>query len=359
MNGSLRETEGAPESDITIDENEVKEIIESIKEAQYFDASSMAPLAPAALAAIARLRAYKPPPFKAWDRLPLSRRAAVLVLLFADRHGDLRVVLTMRASTLRNYSGQAAFPGGKADTLDETPFEIARREAWEEIGLPLDDSKIPKPFRIEHLCQLPFSLAKTALAVRPCVAFLHSDGSSGLRAASVEETMIPRLDAKEVAAVFSAPFYNFLKEKDEVKADETVPGKREDWYTGNWIDWHEGKWRMHNFFVPINNQIVSKPKVREGGQAAIAEQLDEEEEEGLMRYKVWGMTARMLVDGARIAYGEDPEFEHNTHIGDEGMIENLQKMGKLEEKDPARPDLTDSDIRTAKVAALKSTGAKM
>jgi hypothetical protein len=32
-----------------IDEYEVKEIIESIKEAQYFDASSMAPLTPAAL----------------------------------------------------------------------------------------------------------------------------------------------------------------------------------------------------------------------------------------------------------------------------------------------------------------------
>ncbi len=32
---------------IDIDENDVKEIIESIKEAQYFDASSMAPLTPA------------------------------------------------------------------------------------------------------------------------------------------------------------------------------------------------------------------------------------------------------------------------------------------------------------------------
>lgn len=48
MNGSLKETEAVPESDIKIDENEVKEIIESIKEAQYFDASSMAPLTPSA-----------------------------------------------------------------------------------------------------------------------------------------------------------------------------------------------------------------------------------------------------------------------------------------------------------------------
>ena len=60
-------------------------------------------------AAISRLRAYKPPPFSVWDHLPLSRRAAVLVLLFADRRGDLRVVLTMRAATLRNYSGMPLF----------------------------------------------------------------------------------------------------------------------------------------------------------------------------------------------------------------------------------------------------------
>jgi coenzyme A diphosphatase NUDT7 len=59
-------------------------------------------------AAIARLRAYRPPPFSVWDHLPLSRRAAVLILLFADRRGDLRVVITMRASTLRNYSGEEA-----------------------------------------------------------------------------------------------------------------------------------------------------------------------------------------------------------------------------------------------------------
>jgi peroxisomal coenzyme A diphosphatase NUDT7 len=52
MNGSLEESEAAPETNIKIDENEVKEIIESIQEAQYFDASSMAPLTPAALVSL-------------------------------------------------------------------------------------------------------------------------------------------------------------------------------------------------------------------------------------------------------------------------------------------------------------------
>ena len=41
------------------------------------------------------------------------------------------------------------------------------------------------------------------------------------------------------------------------------------------------------------------------------------------------------------------------------MIENLQRMGKLDEKIPGGPDLTDSDIKTAKIAALKSAEAKI
>ena len=61
-------------------------------------------------AAVARLRAYKPPPFPTWDRLHVSRRAAVLVLLFADRRGDLRVVITMRAANLRSFSGTSLPP---------------------------------------------------------------------------------------------------------------------------------------------------------------------------------------------------------------------------------------------------------
>ncbi|OAF55852.1 hypothetical protein VC83_08016 [Pseudogymnoascus destructans] len=340
-----------------LDTDGVTELIESIKTASssdllpygssVFDHSAMAPASPAAAAALARLRAYVPPPFPIWNYLPVSRRAAVLLLLFADRQGDLRVVVTMRAASLRNYSGHAALPGGKADTLEETPFQIARREAFEEIGLPMDDSKLPKSIRIEHLCQLPFNLAKTELAVSPCVAFLHSDGANGETA---EEAMIPTLDAKEVAAVFSAPFHNFLKLEDEVPEGETVPGSKSDWYEGSWVDWHDGYlWRVHNFYVPINNQKVTKPKVRQGGLKAIAEQLEEEEEAGMERYKVWGMTARILVDVARVAYGENPEFEHNDHYGDEKLMDTLFKMGRLGEKENGTPGLTREEI--AKEAA--------
>ncbi|KAI2615690.1 NUDIX hydrolase domain-like protein [Hypoxylon sp. NC1633] len=314
----------------------------------YWDTSTMAPLNAVSTAALARLRAYKPPPFPTWDRLPVSRRAAVLILLFADRRGDLRVVITMRAASLRNFSGHAAFPGGKADSLSESPYQIARREAWEEIGLPMDDSKIPKPFRIEPLCCLPCSLAKTEMAVRPCVAFLHADDVPGKPTAMVEESMIPRLDAKEVAAVFSAPLHDFLKANDEPHEGETIPPG--EWYDGYWHHWHDEPWRVHNFHVPVNNQKVTKPKIRDGGQAALADELDEEED-AVQRFLVWGLTGRMLVDTARVAYGEEPEFEHNDHYGDEHLIASLENGGQLPEKKRKEVglDAIKDEVKDAKI----------
>jgi hypothetical protein len=41
------------------------------------------------------------------------------------------------------------------------------------------------------------------------------------------------------------------------------------------------------------------------------------------------------------------------------MIVNLQRMGKLGEKVAGGPDLTESDLKNAKIASVKATGAKM
>ncbi|KAI0868604.1 NUDIX hydrolase domain-like protein [Hypoxylon argillaceum] len=319
----------------------------------YWDASSMAPLNALSAAAIARLRAYKPPPFPTWDRLPVSRRAAVLILLFADRRGDLRVVITMRAASLRNFSGHAAFPGGKADSLNESPYQIARREAWEEIGLPMDDTKIPRPFRIEPLCSLPCSLAKTELAVRPCVAFLHSDGAAD--APTVDEAMIPRLDAKEVAAVFSAPFAHFLRAADEEPRPGEPPLPPGHWYDGRWINLDTRPWRVHNFHVPVHAQRVTTPRVREGGLASLSEDEDESGDGGparAQRFLVWGMTGRILVDAARVAYAREPEFEHNDEYGDEALIELQAADGRMMTEKTRKEvglDATREEVKDAKI----------
>lgn len=121
---------------------------------------------------------------------------------------------------------------GRADTEQETAFQTARREASEEIGLPDTDTNLPPPFRVEHLCELPANLAKTELVVRPCVALLHGyDPHSGLNADP--ESLIPTLDAREVAAVFTAPLIGFLK--SHLGPDE--------WYRGSWSLWHNENWK--------------------------------------------------------------------------------------------------------------------
>ncbi|KAF2281257.1 uncharacterized protein EI97DRAFT_366935, partial [Westerdykella ornata] len=321
--------------------------------------------------ALARLRAYKPPPTQ-WYNCPLSRRAAVLILLFPDRHGELKVVLTMRASTLRSYAGQAALPGGKADSLTETPFTIARREAYEEIGLPQDDDTLPPGFLIEHLCEMPTNMARTELGVRPCVAFLgpstsysnSENGNGNSTAAAVEEKMIPRLDPKEVAAVFTAPFHNFLKKNWESRGPGplTKSGARHSWYRGSWQDWHESRWRMHNFYIP-------RPGVQEDARkttpnSSTPQQVDSTTSrhhipegddpspsplpfDSLTTFRVFGMTARILVDAARVAYGEEPEFEHNSHFGDEELIRRLIQMGRFSEKRVKGEELTAEVLRQA------------
>ena len=64
----------------------------------------------------------------------VHRPAAVLVPVVAHP-GEATILLTRRASHLRDHSGQIAVPGGKMDAADASPLETALREAEEEIGL--------------------------------------------------------------------------------------------------------------------------------------------------------------------------------------------------------------------------------
>ncbi|RPB00889.1 hypothetical protein L873DRAFT_1765344 [Choiromyces venosus 120613-1] len=263
----------------------------------------MSPLSPHSIKALERLRTYVPPP-TIYSSLPMRRRAAVLLLLFADRAGDLRIVLTVRSASLRTFAGQVALPGGRADHTDETPVQTARREAYEEIGLPLDSHPFPSFFSVDHLTELPLSQAGTNISVRPCVAYLR-DITEG-QMADVEDNLMPKLDPKEVASVFTVPLERFLmNDYDDDGATQKLDGI--PWYTGNWFNWGGKKWKNHEFQAPVWNGAK------------------------LLRYKVWGMTARVLVDAARIAYGRDPDFTSPKSIGDEDYIASCLAAGEMGE----------------------------
>jgi 8-oxo-dGTP pyrophosphatase MutT (NUDIX family) len=69
-----------------------------------------------------------------------ARPAAVLAPVVA-REGEATLLLTQRAASLRDHSGQIAFPGGKIEP-GESPLDAALREAEEEIGLSRDSIEI-------------------------------------------------------------------------------------------------------------------------------------------------------------------------------------------------------------------------
>ena len=118
------------------------------------------------------------------------RDAAVLVL-FADGPAGPEVLLTERAGTLRQHSGQVAFPGGRSDPGDPSPAATALREAAEETGL--------LPAGVDVLGELPaLLLAHSGHRVTPVVGHWREPCPVGVR------------DAGEVARVERVPLAELL-----------------------------------------------------------------------------------------------------------------------------------------------------
>jgi 8-oxo-dGTP pyrophosphatase MutT (NUDIX family) len=103
-------------------------------------------------------------PLSAAPRGPV-RPAAVLVPLVA--YGDeVKVILTLRASALRDHSGQIAFPGGKIETSDASPIAAALRESKEEIGLSADQIT-PIGYLAPYLTGTGFRIVPVVARVEP------------------------------------------------------------------------------------------------------------------------------------------------------------------------------------------------
>jgi 8-oxo-dGTP pyrophosphatase MutT (NUDIX family) len=60
-------------------------------------------------------------------------QSSVLMLLFPV-HEKINTCLIRRPATMRNHSGQIAFPGGKYELSDKNLIQTALRESFEEIG---------------------------------------------------------------------------------------------------------------------------------------------------------------------------------------------------------------------------------
>jgi 8-oxo-dGTP pyrophosphatase MutT (NUDIX family) len=79
------------------------------------------------------------------------KAAAVLVLIHPDEDGEAHVVLTERARRAGHHSGEASFPGGRAEPGDDGPAGTALREAAEEVALDPVGARVRVLGELDHL----------------------------------------------------------------------------------------------------------------------------------------------------------------------------------------------------------------
>jgi len=129
------------------------------------------------------------------------RESAVLVPVYRDEAGDLRLVLIRRAGG-GIHGGQLAFPGGKRDPEDPSFLATALRESEEEIGL--------RPEAATVLGELPTVETRTtgfriysflARIARPPAWRLAEAEVAEVLEVSVEELLRPETHATVVESI--------------------------------------------------------------------------------------------------------------------------------------------------------------
>ena len=110
--------------------------------------------------------AAAPPEVAARVRASLTTRRtpAAVRLPLGERDSGITVLLTQRATTLKDHAGQISFPGGRIEPEDADAWHAALRETFEEIGLTSD--------LIEFAGYLPDHIVISGFRVTPVVGFV-------------------------------------------------------------------------------------------------------------------------------------------------------------------------------------------
>jgi 8-oxo-dGTP pyrophosphatase MutT (NUDIX family) len=111
--------------------------------------------------------------------------AAVLVPL-VERPAGMTVLLTQRATTLKDHAGQISFPGGRIEPEDADAWHAALREAYEEIGL--------RPELVEFAGYLPDHVVVSGFRVTPVVGFVKPEYQLRIARAEVHDVFEVPLD---------------------------------------------------------------------------------------------------------------------------------------------------------------------
>ncbi|SSD62001.1 related to Peroxisomal coenzyme A diphosphatase 1, peroxisomal [Saccharomycodes ludwigii] len=253
---------------------------------------------------------------------PPYRRSAVFILLFVGLNGELRVLLTRRSRKIRSFSGDVSLPGGKADNIKETCMDIARRETFEEIGLPQDDHILESKYNIklENLCngKWPCYLSKNFLSVKPTIWFMHNNNSTTSNNNKYSEPLklkkwFGHLNDGETSSIFSIP----LKDAISVKTQSSLPHEYSRFKEIGY------KWGGISRNILYYYYYTNSPNFHEVSWLKDIGDMSSDEEynsgsisENIKVKKLWGLTAQILYDIASVGYQTDPLLLPNKSISD-------------------------------------------
>ncbi len=121
--------------------------------------------------------------------------------VYEETQKDAALILTRRASTLRDHAGQWAFPGGRMEP-GEGPEDTALRELEEEVGLTLGRNNV--------IGRLDDFTTRSGFVITPVVVW----GSRGVALTA---------DPVEVASIHRIPITEFMRE--DAPLLDNIPGR--------------------------------------------------------------------------------------------------------------------------------------
>jgi 8-oxo-dGTP pyrophosphatase MutT (NUDIX family) len=118
--------------------------------------------------------------------LPTRRTPAAVLIPLVEHDSGITVLLTQRATTLKDHAGQISFPGGRIEPEDADAWHAALRETFEEIGLTSD--------LIEFAGYLPDHIVISGFRVTPVVGFVRPQYQLKIATAEVHDVFEVPLD---------------------------------------------------------------------------------------------------------------------------------------------------------------------
>lgn len=148
------------------------------------------------------------------DQLPNKyRTAAVLIPLWPDENGSVKIAFTQRSASMPSHQGQVSFPGGGANLDDTTTEYTALRELKEELGIEHGDVTV--------MGRLDDAWSRFGFHITPYVGW-------------IDQRPDFKPDINEVEKIITADLQNLMKPDTSCIHEFTVNGIQRKSQAFNW-----------------------------------------------------------------------------------------------------------------------------